>query len=87
MDEVAIVGVGDALMGEVPSAVVVLRPGAQPTEADLLEFARERLPAYQVPVAVTIVDDLRLRNEIRGSKPLRADLAARYGTSSDRRGG
>jgi long-chain acyl-CoA synthetase len=74
--EAAVVGVKDGLMGEVPGAVVVPRLGATPSEADLLQFCRERLPAYQVPVTFVLVEALP-RNE--SGKLLRAELAARYG--------
>lgn len=74
--EAAVVGMKDVLMGEVPGAVVVRRPGATPSEADLLRFCRERLPAYQVPVSFVLVEALP-RNE--SGKLLRAELAARYG--------
>ena len=70
------VGVKDGLMGEAPGAVVVPRLGATPSEADLLQFCRERLPAYQVPVTFVLVEALP-RNE--SGKLLRAELAARYG--------
>ncbi len=73
--EAAVVGVKDALMGEVPAAVVVPRPGAMPSEADLLRFCRERLPAYQVPVTLALVESLP-RNE--SGKLLRTELAARH---------
>lgn len=71
--EAAVFGVPDALMGEVPTAVVVLRAGAEPDEADLLEFCRERLPAYEVPVRVVLAESLP-RNE--SGKLLRQELAA-----------
>jgi long-chain acyl-CoA synthetase len=74
--EAAVVGMKDVLMGEVPGAVVVRRPGATLSEADLLRFCRERLPAYQVPVSFVLVEALP-RNE--SGKLLRAELAARYG--------
>lgn len=73
--EAAVVGMKDVLMGEVPGAVVVRRPGATPSEADLLRFCRERLPAYQVPVSFVLVEALP-RNE--SGKLLRGELAARY---------
>jgi len=74
--EAAVVGVKDTLMGEVPRAVVVPRPGATPSAAELLQFCRERLPAYQVPVTFVLVEALP-RTE--SGKLLRAELAARYG--------
>jgi long-chain acyl-CoA synthetase len=72
--EAAVVGAPDTLMGEVPHAFVVARPGATPDEADLLRFCRERLPAYLVPVSFSVVAALP-RNE--SGKLLRAELAAR----------
>lgn len=73
--EAAVFGVKDDLMGEVPAAVVVPRPGAKLGEGDLLRFCRERLPAYRVPVRFTLVDALP-RNE--SGKLLRAELAASH---------
>jgi acyl-CoA synthetase (AMP-forming)/AMP-acid ligase II len=75
--DVALVGVEDWLRGEVPRAVVVPRPGATPSEAELLQFCRERLPAYQVPVTFLFVEALP-RNE--AGKLQRAELAARLGS-------
>ena len=74
--EAAVIGVRHDLMGEVPHAVVVPRPGANPDEADLLRFCRERLPAYLVPVTFAFVDRLP-RNE--SGKLLRAELGALQG--------
>ncbi len=73
--EAAVIGVTDDLMGEVLRAVVVPRPGATPSEADLLRFCREHLPAYQVPVSFAFAETLP-RNE--SGKLLRAALTARY---------
>ncbi len=74
--EAAVVGVKNALWGEVPKAVVVPRPGATPLAAELAQFCRERLPAYQVPVTFILVEALP-RNE--SGKLLRAELALRHG--------
>jgi O-succinylbenzoic acid--CoA ligase len=48
--EVAVVGRPDARWGQVPVAVVVLRPGA--AVADLQPWARARLAAFKVPAEV-----------------------------------
>ncbi len=72
--EAAVIGVPHDLMGEVPAAFVVLRPGNAPDVDELKRFCRERLPAYKVPVRFTFVESLP-RNE--SGKLLRAKLAAR----------
>ncbi len=73
VSEAAVFGVMDALLGEVPAAVVVPRPGAEPGEAELLRFCRERMPAYEVPVRVVLAESLP-RNE--SGKLLRQELTA-----------
>ncbi len=72
--EAAVVGEPDALMGEVPAAFLVSRPGRSPSDDDLRAFCHARMPAYRVPVRFTVVDALP-RNE--AGKLLRADLARR----------
>jgi fatty-acyl-CoA synthase len=58
VQEVAIVGLPDEKWGETPHAFVVLRDGASATEADLIEFVRERLAHFKAPRAVTVVSEL-----------------------------
>jgi acyl-coenzyme A synthetase/AMP-(fatty) acid ligase len=41
-------------------AFVVLRPGAQPTGADIIQWSREQMANYKVPRAVEIIDELPL---------------------------
>lgn len=50
--QVAVIGVPDAKWGEVGCAVVVLKPGAVATEAELLEHCRGQLARYKVPKSV-----------------------------------
>lgn len=45
----AVVGLADAMLGEVVVACVVPRPGAQVDEEDVRSFVRERLSSYKVP--------------------------------------
>ena len=49
----AVVAAPDPKWGEVPHAFVELRAGASATEADLIAFARARLPGFAAPKAVT----------------------------------
>src|SRR5580692_4597305 len=58
VQEVAIVGLPDEKWGETPHAFVVLRDGASATEAELIEFVRERLAHFKAPRAVTVVTEL-----------------------------
>lgn len=56
--ECAVVGVPDADWGESVLAVVVPRPGATVTEAQVVEHVRERLAGYKKPRHVRVVDEL-----------------------------
>lgn len=70
--EAAVVGVEDALKGEVPIAFVVPRPGSTPDAGSLAAFCRARMSAYRVPVDFRRVEALP-RNE--AGKLMRAELA------------
>ncbi len=48
----AVVGVPDAVMGEEVKAFVVLKEGKTATEADLINWSKERLAAYKYPRSV-----------------------------------
>jgi long-chain acyl-CoA synthetase len=56
--ESAVIGVPDALRGEVPQALVVLREGVQARSQSLLAWCRQRLAAYKVPRGLRIVPAL-----------------------------
>ena len=56
--EVAVVGVPSPRWGESPHAVVVLRPGAEATEARLIGWTRDRLAHFKCPVGVSFVPAL-----------------------------
>ena len=58
VQEVAIVGLPNERWGEAPHAFVVLRHGAQATESQLIEFARDHLAHFKAPHAVTFVNEL-----------------------------
>ncbi|MFF5254518.1 FadD3 family acyl-CoA ligase [Streptomyces leeuwenhoekii] len=73
--EVAVVGVPDARMGEVGCAFVVPAPGAHPTEADVVAWARAHMANFKVPRHVRFVDALPRNASL---KVLKDDLRARY---------
>ena len=58
VSDVAVIGVPDERWGEVPMAIVVTRPGCNPSEENLLAFTRERIARYKAPRAVQFVDAL-----------------------------
>jgi fatty-acyl-CoA synthase len=58
VQEVAIVGLPDDKWGETPHAFVVLRDGASATEAEIIEFVRERLAHFKAPRGASFVSEL-----------------------------
>ena len=87
--EVAVIPVPDERWGEAPKALVVLKPGAQASEGELLEFCRGRLARYKCPRSVEFLDALPktgtgkiLKKELRkkywsGSESIRPELATK----------
>jgi acyl-CoA synthetase (AMP-forming)/AMP-acid ligase II len=56
--ETAVIGRPDERWGEVPVAVVVLKPDASATADELIEHCRGELAKFKVPKAVTFIDAL-----------------------------
>jgi len=56
--EVMVIPVPDEKWGEVPKALVVLKPGSQANEAELVKFCRSRLSHYKCPHSVEFLDSL-----------------------------
>ena len=54
--EVAVIGVPDERWGEVPKAFITLKPSAQATADDIIEFTRERLSRFKCPKHVEFCD-------------------------------
>ena len=54
----AVIGIPDELYGEDVAAIVVLKPEAQLSEADVIEFCKARLADYKCPKTVRFVDDI-----------------------------
>lgn len=56
--EVAVVGVAHEKWGESPHAFVVLKPGAEANEQDLVAFGRSHMAHFKVPTAFTFLSEL-----------------------------
>ena len=56
--EVAVIGVPDEKWGETVKALVVLAPGAEASEADLIAHCRGRLAHYKCPTSIEFRDEL-----------------------------
>lgn len=67
--DAAVVGIPDARLGEVPVAAVELLRGETVAPEQLRDWARERLIAYQVPVAVKVVAALPRNASMKISAP------------------
>jgi fatty-acyl-CoA synthase len=73
--EAAVIPVPDAKWGEVPKALVVLKPGAKVTEQELLEFCRSRIAHYKCPRSVEFLEALPKTGT---GKILKKDLRRKY---------
>lgn len=56
--EVAVVGVPDEKWGEVPKALVLLKPDRHADADELITFCRDRMAHFKAPKSVEFVDDL-----------------------------
>jgi long-chain acyl-CoA synthetase len=79
--DVTVIGVPHERWGETPLALVIRRPGAELTEAELLEWANQRLGKHQRLGAVEFRDEFP-RNAL--GKVLKKDLRAPYWADAGR---
>lgn len=73
--EAAVIPVPDEKWGEVPKALVVLKPESTATEEEMIDFCRFRLARFKVPRSVEFLPDLPKTST---GKVLKKDLRAKY---------
>jgi acyl-CoA synthetase (AMP-forming)/AMP-acid ligase II len=76
VDDTAVIGIPDEEWGEVPRAIVVLKPGETATAEEIMEHCRQKLASYKRPRSVIFVDELP-RNPM--GKVLKRVLREQYG--------
>ena len=80
--QVAVIGVPSDDWGEAVHAIVVLQDGAEATDVEIIDYARESIAGYKVPKAVTFrADPLPLSGAM---KVLKRELRAPYWEGHDR---
>jgi acyl-CoA synthetase (AMP-forming)/AMP-acid ligase II len=80
--QVAVVGVPDERLGEVPIAFVVRAARQPPTEDQLLDFTRERLATYKVPRAIFFLNELPMNAIPKVDKVMLGNVARELVTRS-----
>ncbi|HEX5433028.1 MAG TPA: AMP-binding protein, partial [Candidatus Angelobacter sp.] len=87
--EIAVIPVPDDRWGEVPKAIVSLKPGAKVSESELMEFTRSRLSHYKCPRSIEFMAALPktgtgkiLKKELRkkywsGTESIRPEMATK----------
>jgi fatty-acyl-CoA synthase len=83
VQEAAVIGVADAVWGERPVAVVVLKPGASLTDSELRRHCRQRLAGFKVPKELIVRAQLPRNPSGKILKRvLREELASSMASSS-----
>lgn len=80
--DVAVIGIPDKKWGESVKAIIVCKPGTNPTAADIISFAKEHVASYKCPKSIDFIDVMP-RNP--SGKILRKDLREKYWGDTNRR--
>ncbi|XP_013630525.1 PREDICTED: probable acyl-activating enzyme 5, peroxisomal [Brassica oleracea var. oleracea] len=83
VNEVAVVARPDDFWGETPCAFVSLKPGLtrKPTEGELIEYCRKKMPRYMVPKTVSFRDELPKTSTGKVMKFVLRDIAKKMGST------
>jgi fatty-acyl-CoA synthase len=73
--EAAVIPVADEKWGEVPKAIVVMKPGSKLSDVELIEFCRARLAHYKCPQTVEFCEGLP---KTATGKVLKRELREKY---------
>jgi len=76
ISEVAVIGVPHEILGEALKAIVVLNPGVNTTEKEILDFCRPRLAMRKVPSFIYFVESLP---KLQSGKIDKGHLRAEHG--------
>jgi len=72
--DVAVIGIPDQRWGEVVKAIVVLKPGATASAAELIAFSRERIAHFKSPSSIDFVESLPSLRQAPQTRVARAVL-------------
>jgi fatty-acyl-CoA synthase len=78
--EAVVIPVPDHKWGEVPKALVVLKPGAPLNESELLNYCRSKLAHYKCPHSVEFVESLPRTGT---GKLLKRELREKYSAAAN----
>ena len=85
VSDACVVALTDERVGEVPGAVVVLNMNVRssPTQADMVEWVKEKLPAYAAPTKVLILEDMPMNAMLKKDRvQVRRMLEAAVGATT-----
>uniref|UniRef100_A0A1J3GJU4 Putative acyl-activating enzyme 5, peroxisomal n=1 Tax=Noccaea caerulescens TaxID=107243 RepID=A0A1J3GJU4_NOCCA len=83
VNEVAVVARPDEFWGETPCAFVSLKDGLtrKPTEEEMIEYCRKKMPRYMVPRTVTFRDELPKTSTGKVMKFVLREIAKKMGST------